>query len=385
MVVLSQRLYDIITDSKLKWKTIQFIAPNEVPNPFITYEENDTIEIGVTKKNYLKLFKEAHHYWHHKIIDVSNDYLNVIQTGSDEEIWNLYLCTIGYMITTNENHTIIRLHELLVFEIYDDQGEEFIDKELDLITAFLTSRLRRINKSSSLWFWIKKLTVLTLFNPLLNHQKDVKSIGSMLIDRAFRSSQLHFANYYASNYLRWFISVLGYIQYSEQSSLVKETAQQLLQHLQKGLQDLCRSNLRDVALWNLFEYYLITKYNPHHNVTFSLNEYNRIADQLSDYVEPLDIMETDNISVDKESNTKYIIDEISWLLKVKCLIETPYTTLLRPLIQLELHDELRLVRDMIGTKCVEEQELLNDFDDKDTELFKQKSEFVHTLSSVLIK
>ena len=61
----------------------------------------------------------------------------------------LYLMTLGYLITANDHHSIMNLHELIV-QILGN-----FEADIEIISCFLTSRLKRINKSSLLWHWMK--------------------------------------------------------------------------------------------------------------------------------------------------------------------------------------------------------------------------------------
>lgn len=217
MVNLSQKLYEIITKDG-QTKVILMIDSND--DAIVAFET----DIGLSKLVYLRMFKQVWTQWHEW------------DKETMENTWELYYMTIGYFVTTNENHTLLLLHEKLV-NLLIIEDPQFINKEINLISTLLCSRLKRINKSSSLWFLLQKL---------IQQENDFNM--ELIVERVFLSCQHHFANYYANNFLKFLIRD-GYGDIIGGKLLLA-----------------CKSNLRDVSLWSTLEVWLETNLKEGKNI-----------------------------------------------------------------------------------------------------------------------
>ncbi|CUM67178.1 uncharacterized protein PRCAT00004871001 [Priceomyces carsonii] len=304
MFTVTEHLIKTIRDSRAHFIIIQLVPETaNKTQTLICQTEEKTLEIGLTKKTYLSIFKEAHTHWHElNTLDIK-DYL---ERASEKEVWELYLMTLGYLISTNENHTIFNIHELVVMKLYYRKGRSFLLDEFNIMTSFASSRLKKINKSSSLWFWIKKLTLLLVFSQSGTDEESV-TLYRKLIDRTLKSASLHFANYYAFNFFRWLHQlncVLGY----------KSINQYMLEELLLK----CHQSLKDVSVWDTL---LVVLLGEPKDFRFAVEEYNYIAHAYS-------LNEIQYEEVKMKNNEELILRELSWLLNVKCPYETPYISLI---------------------------------------------------------
>lgn len=280
--------------------TIQLI-PETGGDPIFSSVENGVTEIGISKKSYLAMFKQSHTYWHQRPESVSD--------------LELYYFTFGYLLTTNENHTIIKLHQELFHRLLAS-GDISLQDEFRLIISLLTSRLKRINKSSSLWLWMKKLSIMHVFN---GGGHDIQASFTQLIDCITKAQELHFANYYASNYLRWCIRLLRATNPNRTAPDTK------LEYIKRKLVSLCHKDLVDVSVWSTLE--VLINQDPKVEIEpelFVIQEFNRLCLGLN----------TDPISRVHQASTPsftytddYSVHELHWLIGVKCKVVTPYITM----------------------------------------------------------
>ena len=88
------------------------------PHPYVTFQigpvdgvvfaldpESDTLQIGFSKRRYLELFTEGHHF-----LEERNWSADVALMG-DVELWRFFLATAALLATTNDHLTAWRLHE----------------------------------------------------------------------------------------------------------------------------------------------------------------------------------------------------------------------------------------------------------------------------------
>ena len=107
-----RELYEAITSSCRSQKIIQIVQIPQNENRIATYDDkaNDTLEIGISKPTYLAMFKQSHDYWY-RYMESSQCTLDKLEITILRE---LYLMTLGYLITANDHHSIMNLHELIV-------------------------------------------------------------------------------------------------------------------------------------------------------------------------------------------------------------------------------------------------------------------------------
>ena len=300
-----REVIDIIINSTRLFKIIQII-PSSGNNQIVIFDDepNNTLDIGITKQAYLSMFKQCHDYWYSYIDDEASSLaeLNVAQ------LEELYLATLGYLVTANDHHSIMNLHEDIVRYLCN------YETDIEIISCFLTSHLKRINKSSLLWNWMKKLTVQQIYKPLFDEASkdlDGNDLYRTMILRTFRSCKNHYMNYYANNFIHWIMAINYHVLgFGDVNVLYKE------------LQNQCHDNLLDSSLWiNLRNYICCLKGSI--DTEFVVEEFERIC---SSY----------EIAVPKKVQPKIstinpddlIVNEVKWLIKVDCKYKSPFQLLL---------------------------------------------------------
>lgn len=295
---LARKLHDLVVSTKCTFTTIQFMPEGD---DFFVLESNDTCEIGLTKKTYLRMFTEAHTYF-----GGTFPTLEEIPDMSDSDLLNLYFATLALLVTTNEYHTVWRIHECVVFEGTRRKyfGDDFYVQDLHFCTALATSRLARVNKSSTLFLWIRKLTILVFEN---------ERLLTYVILRLLKSMQLHFANYCASFTLQWIIELL---HYRGELPVWKNT---ILVPLRKQ----CRLSLKDISMWRTLSCLL----SPQGNA-YATEHYAALSEKVSeDLGESMQVREEQKGELPDFSDSSVFFD-LEWLLKVECSVYTPYECIL---------------------------------------------------------
>lgn len=219
------------------------------------------------------------------------------------------------LTTTNEHTTIWQLHEEIVGEMYFRSGQDVVASDLNYFLALATSRLARVNKSSLLWLWLRKLAVLVVF-----HWSKLAPME--LMRHVVRSMELHLANYSASFTLGWLVDVAGALEVD-----VQETTD-LLRHS-------CRSTLSDVSLWKSLRHLLRGKSNRYSLVHYSqLCEHLQSVMRLSPETTTLQASISSKTSpqasqappqaISSHTHTAAGLSDLQWLLAVECMAHTPY-------------------------------------------------------------
>lgn len=114
------------------------------PHPYVTFQigpvdgvvfaldpESDTLQIGFSKRRYLELFTEGHHF-----LEERNWSADVALMG-DVELWRFFLATAALLATTNDHLTAWRLHERVVGEMAlrecrDEENEGERERECEI-------------------------------------------------------------------------------------------------------------------------------------------------------------------------------------------------------------------------------------------------------------
>lgn len=296
---LCQRVYDVLGRSpQFTWKITELVLELELASGtgIETFEEGETLVVGMTKETYLAVFVEAHLFWHQNI--APNRKPGYLQRLAEEKLWEVYLVTVGYLLTTNENHTIVQLHyDVLMLLAKGNNRTLALAQEFELISGLVNSRLKRINKSSSLWFLMKKLTVDFVY-------QDAK-LYNLLLQRAFKSLELHFANYYAANFINWLI------RYNITTGTDNSTIREIL---------VChaRAKLTDVSIWTCLEVYLTSSLGIEpETLQYATKTQQKCQDA------PLNCHDCE----------VFVFEQVHWLLAADCTIITPYKCLVTPLIR----------------------------------------------------
>lgn len=376
-------------DSRSRWKTVEII-PWEKSNGIVKIEENDFTTIGIPKEIYFNIFKECHSFWHKYIVP---DISKALQTCKTDQNWStkMYLMTVGYLLTTNENHTIIKLHENIIWNWLKhlEGAVDLIRDEWDIVTTLLSSRLKRINKSSSLWHWVKKLSVVLIFDKMLedennfSSESDLLSNYYMLLDRCFESCKLHLSNYYAANFLKFCIRLNNVLLRSKLRGSSRASLLRANGYIEGKLVHSCHESLADVSLWTTLEALLESSRTISASFDYTVEEYNTIVRQL-EQVHRMSTYSVNYSKVDKAPlmDTKlFIRTQLAWLLGVNCSVRTPYISLLRQLRQLNESDSE--VSTLIScTVAQEKQKLSHKLQKENNSMYKLKESFICMLLDI---
>ncbi|SMN17737.1 similar to Saccharomyces cerevisiae YKR004C ECM9 Non-essential protein of unknown function [Maudiozyma saulgeensis] len=158
--------------------------------------QNQTVELVCFKSTFLKVFAEAH-----------NNFNKYVSHSIESPIdWDVYYMTIGYLMTTPENKTILNLHEDCVLKLLSQSPDrmDFLTKELLVTQSLLTSTRNSLNKSSSMWYWYRKLYILFGQHTAVSDE----TLLMKWIPTFKNSAELHKCNYYCWNTVRWFFDIV---------------------------------------------------------------------------------------------------------------------------------------------------------------------------------
>lgn len=275
-------------------------------------------EIIVAKKNLYKHFALAHTSLQQRLLRTETD---AVSDPEDD-----YYALLLYLLTTNENHTVLRLHETDFWRVYYSRSGEhqrqWLRNEFRFILGVLNSRSSRINKSSSLWFWMKKLSIMCIFSKLstANGDDQVFADLDMLVECITSSSKLHFANYYCHGFIKWTVSV------SLRVSIVSGSIDARILNLYNLVKQLAMSHLRDVSLWTTLRV-LLRLLSGHRETQlhqFVCEEYNMLLQQLSTHTQlsPENTAHPSLLELETElTHLKLYLDS------VQCGYKTPYAVL----------------------------------------------------------
>lgn len=331
---LTRSLKDILaSDRVLDYRIITVLPWSFDKDAIMLHEEDLLLEVGITKTRYKRIFIEVHDLWI-KYLRVKQPNHEVLLNNEDFALLDLYDMTLGFLITTNENHSVFLLHELVLWLLYtrSDIPEAFLSQEFEIITSYVTSRLQRINKSSSLWHLIKQVSIVHIFEGLI--QGDIKRISlyQKLIRRTIKSCQLHATNYYASGFLAWCIRVNFLLQVLPKvSDEIKRALNELQDEVRSMLISFTRSSLTDMSMWLTFNVccWEIYGLSPE-TLDYIVFEYNTLADNLRKRAvkvtefpsieNPLDI----SISW---SSWDCLRSQLKWLLSIHCTHLGPYDSI----------------------------------------------------------
>jgi len=342
-----RQLHDIVVQSGAKNKVIQLVPPDNAIQEVLAVEIGDNLEIGLTKQVYLKLFKQVHQQWHQ---------FDPLQWENNKSAWwDYYYMTLGYLITTNENHTIITLHELLLHKLCHEHGNWVLDNEIELISVFVSSRLKRVNKSSSLWLLMRKLSILAILH------RSNEDIQQKFLDRVFMSCQFHFANYYANTFLKWYTGisvVLGQEDY-----------------IGERLKTACHQNLKDCSLWSTLAVWIY----PDPYLQHYIDQYNQLAGQLGQSLLALSYVKNTSICPGPKLNE--IKTQLQWLVRVNCRYMYPYTALLNVVRQ--SHSDTKQFVEILNEKLTETYRFFTETELKESQAYTDALELARTLEKTL--
>lgn len=269
--------------------TIEF-APGE---HLVWHTDGAVTAIGIPKSVYLRVFKAAHSQWH------------AHAAGPPQQV---YQFTLAYLLTTHENHTMMRLHRDATLKLAATNPSVLHD-EFKFVVALVTSRLRKLNKSPMLWHWLRHLSIaIGVFEPGLPHL-------TRLLEAVLALCEVHFANYYAADFGRWCVRIL-------------RATNAPLQRFTDSLVAQCRRHVTDVSVWSLLQ--VVVNPGPHEPAAtaWAVANYNSLGGAIAAPPPP--------ITLQPELARR----QIHWLIKVKCQATTPYRCMLlahtAPLIAAQL-------------------------------------------------
>ncbi|KAM9936744.1 hypothetical protein OXX80_003704 [Metschnikowia pulcherrima] len=337
---LTREIYGEIVSTTCQYTSIQFL-PTATAIEAVTDSENDTLEIGFSKKTYLHIFTEGHSYFQGKYPTEKK-----IENCSQYELEHVYFACLALLLTTNEFTTIWRVHESVVWELSRKAGMVWAKNDLAFCMALATSRLDKINKSPLLWHWLRKLSIIYVFNefeePIFLH----------FINQILRSMDAHYANYAAGFTLAWLVNVARALELEFDENAVISLIRQK-----------CRQKLGDVSLWTTFGTVLSAKKcefseTLYRHMAKSLEEIGVVSRDCSNHVpihgssshESGDLIEG---QIQKSSITEPVVSRdlsallgkeaccgIKWLLDVQCSIATPYKHMLQSMHDREIGEGL---------------------------------------------
>ena len=194
------------------------------PTPFIAVaDENDNLRIVWFQTARLQLFSESFKFFQ----DSSTD----LQQFS---AFDLFIMTLGKLMTTPNDQTNLKRHEKYMLEILE-QSPSVLNVNQSLVGLLLSSTDQRLNKSSMLWFYYKKLVVLKKQN------STSPDLGDHVEQVCLKSAKNHFANYYCWNTIRWIFD--NELNDNKKSAIFSQVFQ------------FCRSNFTDCSAWDTLAYF----------------------------------------------------------------------------------------------------------------------------------
>ncbi|EDO14754.1 hypothetical protein Kpol_354p2 [Vanderwaltozyma polyspora DSM 70294] len=241
-LILCKEFYEILVANNEK-STKLTIAPNQqgIDTNYYIAADPTGVEIICFKSTFFKIFKEAHHY----LRDSENWHKNPKPIG-------IFYATIGLLLTTPENKTILNIHEEIFWDELENnsfQLSHIVQNEIILIERLLTASNNKLNKSSSLWSYYKKL-----YSILKTDNMDSFNISQTIL----YSGRRHISNYYCWNASRWFFDICE---------------KEVKSNLYLNAKEYCFANVSDCSSWSALSYYICQ--NQLQNQT-NYEEYERI-------------------------------------------------------------------------------------------------------------
>lgn len=292
------------------FKLVIIAEANNDGKNFEVFEEGNQIELICYKSTLVSIFKESHGFMEKYSPDLSFD--TIIRNTTKVNYIDVYNVTVGLLLTTAENKTNFNLHSDIFFTVWDsrkseDEKFEFLLKETFIIQRLLTCSSNKINKSSSLYIWYRKLFILWQHIYNQHYNKDIEKL--IFNSKIFiQSGKQHFANYYSWNTAKWIFDNLDNL-------ILKE----------KFFNDIklfCLQNVSDSSSWDCLSY-MVCQYklrNNHHVTAF---------DRLAKCLPPLKDLPTRS-AVWFQTNLIDLAQELISYIS-KCAVKTwpPYLCLLR--------------------------------------------------------
>ncbi|AGO10185.1 AaceriAEL288Wp [[Ashbya] aceris (nom. inval.)] len=220
---LTKQLHEILTAGGHPNVQLRLQPPQPGYKGIVAIPNNDSTEVVCFLDAFREIFIECH-----KIL------ADCLENRTGTVPPDAFMATIGLLFTSYENRSALNMHERLFLERMDSsEAAKSLDQEIKYVEALLTSNIGKLNKSSSLWIWYRKLVVLQREMFTTAHQR--------VIEVCRQSAELHFANYYCWNTLRWYYDVL-------------EWSNEDVTPLREMVRAFAFSHLRDVSAWDALSY-----------------------------------------------------------------------------------------------------------------------------------
>lgn len=238
----NEELVTLLSNTKF-YDTFKFVIIPQVSengNRFELFQEDNQVEIVCYKSTFLSLFKECHIFLKKFVPDMQ------FKTYLDTNVnpFSFYQITIGLLLTTTENKTNINMHSDVFFALLNklkshNERIDFLSKETFIITRLLTCSSNKVNKSSSLYIWYRKLFIL--WQGYVSEHTDNKIDKLLLTSKLFiDSGKQHFANYYSWNTSRWIFDNMESLKSKELFI--------------NAIKSFCFQNLSDCSSWDTLSY-----------------------------------------------------------------------------------------------------------------------------------
>lgn len=241
--LLCKKLFTVISDFHPKTVKLSF-APDQdqITTPFFIAKNFTEIEIICFKSTLVNVFIETHKI----VFQEKNLKKNYIENQELRD--KLFYCCTGLLLTTPENKTILCLFEKLVIIFLDSlptgEKENFFLRILNFCIRLLSSTSNKLNKSSSLWLFYKKLYIINI-----NKFSEIKDFDYFATIE--KSATIHFANYYCWNTARWFFDIC-------------ENTNEKRGHIIERTINFCFKHIRDISAWNFLVYILNNQHSISH-------------------------------------------------------------------------------------------------------------------------
>lgn len=274
---------------------------------------------------------------HHGSMD-SGPFSVDVKAALEAFLVSCYLASLSMLLTTNEFSSVWVLHEKVLVELQGrntpgvgSPSMSMVECDYKYMLALATSRMDRINKSSMLWHWIRRLSVQVIFASF-----DCFKFTAVL-KQILRSMAIHFANYGAGYTFAWMVHMAQLNGYAFDDSAVLDLVRRA-----------CRASLSDISLWTLYGKLLL---KPD---SFGTKLFNDSALALG-----LPVMLSG--SAGPFLKEAHALEEIRWLLAIDCQIRLPYLQLVPYLSAKELvalrntagNPSLRCVLDTLSPRVSE--------------------------------
>lgn len=277
---------------------------------FEVFQKGNQIEVICYKSTLISIFKENHKFIEKYLPDLN--FNTIVGNTTKVNYIDFYNVTVGLLLTTAENKTNFNLHSDVFFIIwnnikYEDEKFEFLLKETFIIQRLLTCSLNKINKSSSLYIWYRKLFILWQH---IHNQHYNKNIEKLIFNSKIfiQSGKQHFANYYCWNTAKWIFDNLNSLT--------------LKQAYFNDIKLYCLQNISDSSSWDCLSYMVCQHKlrNNHHRTDF---------DRLAKHLPILEQLSTRNVVCFQPNLISLTQELISYISKCEIKMWPPYLCLLR--------------------------------------------------------